>query len=1256
MSVNNKNNVVNLGGDAGFDVLQVQQPVPTLTGNTINLGTIYKAIDGIAYAVDALGDGLKLANTSGALLPALVPVKDFKTQADIDLLASSVPQPNNGTSYIVTDGSNQSNIATWDTATKAWIYYVPINNNITTVTNPDIEDNLGGWKYDSATDTWIQESTTIPTPDPVDRAVSSLNIVFGRTNSLMVNTLYSGQMRPFIVNDMVCIWGNNFNFTTGASANSEANQVRKLSWNWYDGANPYAPAYRYAPKFTDVTSNNSTALAIDTKGKIWAVGNRVEGTGLTTTPTGTTAIGAAPSTGLTPVGFWQANANLFAAKVFINDGRNAPGNNVSAVLTTDNEVYMAGNNTYGTLGQGNTTTYANWVKLSLTNVIDIKLLEYTALFLTATGDLYLTGYIDIIGGATTRSTPVLLLSGVANFDYHIDAYVNNIRNIVAVKNDGTVWGVGANSSGLLGLGSTTAVTTFQKALGVKNAKSVFCSRYAGYGPTGIIRTDNTVSFAGYNDNGAMGYAPNTSAVANPTFVTPTFAGQGKIIEGMIGRNTVLRTSDGDIWVAGDSNFTGLGHNNSIWANNNVFQKVPLPEPAIAMRGGIGEAGVGYNQNTWVLTDKHGMFAWGGSYPTFNQVGNTAQYHYSPTEVVELNYANTGETPLDPLANNFEKPGVISGLTAGSITDIQDGENNQFVTVTLTVDGTKGFFDVSGATLTGASITASNTSTRVFLSSTTGNTISLIFRLNAADILPSPSPAAVQNYTITLAGQSLAISGNRLADPPVIGRLLQGATILQDWTTNNQTFGTGASSPVTIGAYRGYNINYSGTPGGTNGITVAGRNTALGDFNGGGTVTFTTTQIVNQSMIVQDGATANIGIPGSYATVVGMQGTVVVQNGGVVNWQSRDANQMFLTVNSGGVFNIIGNAPLNTGDSYQMQTTVVNGILNISNAQVQMFSGFGMSGSGIVNVNAGATFFATPGSPTGVTFRIAGNGTGVAGNQAAAVQWANNLTVGNNIVVADDATIGAWNPWTYTGQLTIPTGKTLTIGNGGGADTGYNLSAAQTPANITGTIAAGARSFLFFNVANYAPLASLYFPNVGVVQQEARIATNQTFVSASFQTGTSGYINLAPGSVTITNQDSTKLFPITAGSGSVSLTGGTLNTVAAHQLTGTFTISAGAGIGGGTATTGSVRALTFSGTTSRLVVNPITTSTASRLGCTVFTASSGFTVDITGPLDAGTYTILTRTSGANTIPTIGVNNSGRTASFTWSGNNLVMTLS
>jgi hypothetical protein len=765
MSVNPRNNNVTLGGSPGFDVLTSVQPVPLLTGNTTNRGTIFKATDGSAYAVDSNGDSLKLAPSPVPLVPELVPVRDFRTSAQIAALAAAAVKPNDGTSFIVSDGTRRGDIATWDEATQAFIYFTPSDLDVTTVTNPDNEVNQGKWRYDVVGDYWVQITTGIIIPEVDERPVSATNIVFGRKSNIISMGVAPGRTYAFIQNDAVAIWGNGTAFTNGPFNSAEDSQPRKISWNWYDGNTVYSPTGQYAPKFTDVVHNDFTMLALDQYGKIWCTGTRVEGMGMTTTPTGTAGVPFAPAMGLTPVPFWQAQLNVFVAKIFMNHPKYDRDRTISGALTTDGDLYLAGTNIDGQLGQGNFNITRNWVKYPIGNVVNVKISDTAVFVLTADNKLYCTGYYDqastLIPSPFQQNTPRLMISDVADFDFAMDAGGNDARSLLVVKTDGTVWGVGSNAVGQLGIGNTTAQNAFRQAVGVQNAKAVFCSKFAGNSTTGIIRTDGTVSFCGQNTGGCMGFTVATATASYSTFITPAFAAQGTIVEGMIGQVTTLRTASGSIWNAGPGNQRGLGFSDTSWANSNRFQQVPLPEAVLAMRGSVSTSAGSFNDNTILLTG-NGIIVYGGAFPADLYAGRSVQFIFSPYALSMLQYLNNGIDTTAPLGAKYDKAATITAITAGSIADIYDEISNQFTVITLTTDGTAGKLDTTGATLTGANLTAANQTNYVYHVGDTGNTIRLVFRINATDALASGA-SATQSYVLTLGGITFNLIGNRIDD-------------------------------------------------------------------------------------------------------------------------------------------------------------------------------------------------------------------------------------------------------------------------------------------------------------------------------------------------------------------------------------------------------------------------------------------------------------------------------------------------------------
>lgn len=144
----------------------------------------------------------------------------------------------------------------------------------------------------------------------------------------------------------------------------------------------------------------------------------------------------------------------------------ASGYNHVLALTKDGEVYAwGGNNTYGELGQGNNTASDVAVKVQnsngtgpITNIIDISAGLYHSTLLNNAGEVYQFGHNTNgqIGDGTKEHK-------------NLPTKTKDLKNIVqiatggqyfmtALKTDGTVWAVGYNAHGQLGINSTASPT------------------------------------------------------------------------------------------------------------------------------------------------------------------------------------------------------------------------------------------------------------------------------------------------------------------------------------------------------------------------------------------------------------------------------------------------------------------------------------------------------------------------------------------------------------------------------------------------------------------------------------------------------------------------------------------------------------------------------------------------------------------------------------------------------------------------------
>jgi hypothetical protein len=703
MSVNTTTNITSAGGSVAAESTFYGLAAPTSTVG-------YKAGDEWHITPDGTGataagathewrfDGTKwVPNPSNPKTSAYTgeraPVLDFKTQAQIDALAAATPKPTDQASYIVTDGVHKGDIATYDAFNGVWRYYVPVAGDVTTVTNPDLSTNQGKWHYDPGTDTWIQETTTIPLPTPTDSSIGGLNIVFREDHNRNRNG--SGMAGGvFIQNDSVLAFGTSI-YHNGGEGGNNGGFPRKIPFLWSNldvdqaaGTGTYSPVCTYVPKFTMVDYSRFNVMALDHLGKVWIEQVNSDISGSTTTATADVQSKTNPYYGLYPVKFFQARPDITVAKIYcqgVNQGLTGGVYTSFAAVDTTGRLWVTGYNGFGELGIGNRIARQQWIQNPITNVKSVAFVMRGMFILTAAGELYFTGQDQ--GGwlgalNAVYSSPQLVTTNVNNFDF--TGY--NATTLMAVKNDGTLWAGGLNPNGLQGRGNLTATTSFTAVPGITNAKTVFCDRHETGGVySGIIRTDGTVSFAGQNRDGHHGYSLNASAVNNTLFITPTFAAQGTIVDAMATYGgTVLRTNAGAIWIAGMFETSGLGMPaNTLWANKNMFRQVPLPEPVLAMEAGCTTPT--FYSFYRLLTAVRGIINLGSAFGHYSNNNYNGDTNYGLTfawhEMGDLRNWNTGISVVAPPALAITYTDSIRDLLSASQAAYDAAATDSWVEVT-----------------------------------------------------------------------------------------------------------------------------------------------------------------------------------------------------------------------------------------------------------------------------------------------------------------------------------------------------------------------------------------------------------------------------------------------------------------------------------------------------------------------------------------------------------------------------------------------
>jgi len=192
------------------------------------------------------------------------------------------------------------------------------------------------------------------------------------------------------------------------------------------------------------------------------------------------------------------------------------GTDCTFAIKTDGTLWAWGYNNNGRFGNGsNTTSYSSPIQIgSLTTWKYVSTTKagpgqgYT-LAIQTNGTLWAMGYNGVgqLGiGATGVGGPVLTPTQVGSLTEWKYAYAGTYDYSFGIKNDGTLWAWGENGSGQLGLGDTTdrsspvqvgSLTYWKSAIGLGQSN-------ANAGASLALQTDGTLWAWGTNTNNTVG--------------------------------------------------------------------------------------------------------------------------------------------------------------------------------------------------------------------------------------------------------------------------------------------------------------------------------------------------------------------------------------------------------------------------------------------------------------------------------------------------------------------------------------------------------------------------------------------------------------------------------------------------------------------------------------------------------------------------------------------------------------------------------
>ena len=138
--------------------------------------------------------------------------------------------------------------------------------------------------------------------------------------------------------------------------------------------------------------------------------------------------------------------------------------------------------------------------------------------------------------------------GLGDKEVPIKQIACGYRHVMALKENGDLWGAGYNGNGQLGLGDFSSRDTFHKI--TSSVAQVAC----GEAHTVILKTDGSVWSCGNNYSNQLGYSSSNTSTF--TKVTTNVSNTKQIACGS--EHTVILKTDGSVWACGDNYYGQLG--------------------------------------------------------------------------------------------------------------------------------------------------------------------------------------------------------------------------------------------------------------------------------------------------------------------------------------------------------------------------------------------------------------------------------------------------------------------------------------------------------------------------------------------------------------------------------------------------------------------------------------------------------------------------------------------------------------------------
>jgi ribosomal protein L27 len=234
-------------------------------------------------------------------------------------------------------------------------------------------------------------------------------------------------------------------------------------------------------------------------------------------------------------------------------------------LKDDGSLWAMGNNGFGQLGDGTIISRSIPVAVQgagTSGVIAVAAGSFHTMFLKQDGSLWAMGenVRGLLGDGTTitRSTPVAVIGAGAS---GVIAVAAGGDHTVFLKQDGSLWAMGQNKWGQLGNGQSTedpnSTPVAVEGAGAGGVKAVS----AGWEHTVFLKEDGSLWGMGANQYGQLG---DGTIIDRFTPVAATGAGSSGVLTLAAGQaHTVFLKQDGSLWAMGLNEYGQLGAGQSI---------------------------------------------------------------------------------------------------------------------------------------------------------------------------------------------------------------------------------------------------------------------------------------------------------------------------------------------------------------------------------------------------------------------------------------------------------------------------------------------------------------------------------------------------------------------------------------------------------------------------------------------------------------------------------------------------------------------